>query len=70
MPFRFGDNSFYPHLERARSLGIEPSVVERPGLALDVDHPRDLEALLAVERDTRAHAFLRALPALGSRLAR
>ena len=25
LPFRFGDNSFHPHVARARALGIEPS---------------------------------------------
>ncbi len=58
LPLRFGDASFEPHVDRARGLGIEPRIVERPGLALDVDHPRDLSALLAVPADTRAHRYL------------
>ncbi len=47
LPLRFGDDSFFPHLERARALGIEPRIVERAGLALDVDTPADLAAFLA-----------------------
>jgi 2-phospho-L-lactate guanylyltransferase len=58
LPLRFGDDSFYPHLERARALGIEPSIVERPGLALDIDTPADLAAFLAAPSATRAYAYL------------
>lgn len=58
LPLRFGDDSFYPHLERARGLGIEPGIVERPGLALDVDTPDDLTAFLAAPSETRAYAYL------------
>jgi 2-phospho-L-lactate guanylyltransferase len=58
LPLRFGDASFEPHLERARSLGIEPRIIERAGLGLDIDHPADLRALLEVGGDTRAHRYL------------
>ena len=58
LPLRFGDDSFFPHLERARSLGIEPRVVERPGIALDVDTPEDMETFLATPSATRAYAYL------------
>ena len=58
LPLRFGDDSFYPHLKRARGLGIEPALVERPGLALDIDTPADLAAFLAAPSKTRAYAYL------------
>jgi 2-phospho-L-lactate/phosphoenolpyruvate guanylyltransferase len=58
LPLRFGDDSFYPHLERARALDIEPKIVERAGLALDVDTPADLAAFLAAPSATRAYAYL------------
>ena len=58
LPLRFGDDSFFPHLERARALGVEPAIVERPGLALDVDTPADLAAFLAAPSATRAYAYL------------
>lgn len=58
LPLRFGDDSFVPHLRRARALGIEPRTVERPGLALDVDTPDDLTAFLAAPSDTRAYVYL------------
>ena len=58
MRLRFGSNSFHPHLARARSLGIIPSVVPCPGIGLDIDTPRDLAAFLAVDNDTRARNYL------------
>jgi 2-phospho-L-lactate guanylyltransferase len=60
LPLRFGDDSFVPHLRRARDLGIEPQIVNRPGLALDIDTPDDLAALLTVPSDSRAYAYLAA----------
>jgi 2-phospho-L-lactate guanylyltransferase (CobY/MobA/RfbA family) len=51
-------DSFLPHLRRARALGIEPQIVQRPGLALDVDTPDDLAAFLAAPSPTRAYAYL------------
>jgi 2-phospho-L-lactate guanylyltransferase len=60
---RFGDNSFFPHLDAARRSGIEPTVVRLPGIAMDVDHPADLAALLALPQSagTRTRAFLEAV---------
>ncbi len=61
LPLRFGDDSFRPHVERARALGVEPRIVERDGFALDVDTPEDLAALRVRAGTTRAHACLEAL---------
>jgi 2-phospho-L-lactate guanylyltransferase len=58
VPLRFGEDSFHPHLAAARALGIEPRVVEAPGLALDIDHPVDLDAFRRLPATTRAHAVL------------
>jgi 2-phospho-L-lactate guanylyltransferase len=58
LPLRFGDDSFFPHLERARALGVEPRIVARPGLALDIDTPADLAAFLATPSTTRAYVYL------------
>ena len=55
VPLRFGDNSYFPHLDTARRHGIDPTIVPLPGFALDIDHPEDL------------HAFLRATPAMPTR---
>ena len=57
-PFRFGDDSYHPHLAAARAIGIEPTVVERPGIGLDIDTPGDLEAFLESPSDTRAYRLL------------
>ena len=58
LPFRFGENSFHPHLARARALGIEPGVVRRPRLALDIDTPADLRTFAAEASPTRAYRYL------------
>jgi 2-phospho-L-lactate guanylyltransferase len=58
LPLRFGDDSFLPHSQRARDLGIEPRIIERPGLALDIDTPADLAAFLAIPSRTRTYAHL------------
>ncbi len=59
---RFGDNSFFPHLDAARAHGIEPKVVRLPGIAMDIDHPADLAAFLRLpqSKGTRTRAFLEA----------
>ena len=57
-PFRFGDDSFHPHLAAARAIGIEPGVVERAGIGLDIDTPDDLQAFVASPSDTRAYRLL------------
>ena len=60
VPLRFGDNSFYPHLEAAEQSGIEPTVMPQPGIAMDIDHPVDLAAFLRMPQSvgTRTRAFL------------
>ncbi len=40
--FHFGVGSLAAHLADARQRGLEPSVVQRPGLAFDLDTPDDL----------------------------
>ena len=57
MTLRFGDDSFLPHLAAARALGIEPTIVKLPGIALDIDQPADLEAL----RRAKPHMPTRAI---------
>ncbi len=55
---RFGDDSFWPHLDAARRQGVEPTVVKLPGIALDIDRPEDVRA------------FARAIPRMKTRTAR
>ena len=47
VPLRFGDDSYFPHLAAARQHNTQPVIVRAPGIALDIDHPADLRALLA-----------------------
>jgi 2-phospho-L-lactate guanylyltransferase len=60
VPLRFGDNSYFPHLDAARRCGIEPTIVRQPGIAMDIDHPVDLAMFLRLPQSagTRTRAFL------------
>jgi len=58
VPLRFGDNSFFPHLDAAKAHGIEPEVVKLPRIALDIDTPEDLALFLGIPSQTRARALL------------
>lgn len=63
VPLRFGDNSFYPHLDAARKVGIEPVVKEHSGIATDVDTPEDVARLLRRDPNARSRAvrYLRSI---------
>ena len=63
VPLRFGENSYFPHLDAARRAGIEPTIVRLPGIAMDIDHPADLAAFLGLPQSagTRTRAFLESL---------
>ena len=60
VPLRFGEDSFYPHLDAARARGIEPLIVRQPGTGMDIDHPVDLVSFLRMSprTPTRTLAFL------------
>jgi 2-phospho-L-lactate/phosphoenolpyruvate guanylyltransferase len=61
VPLRFGEDSFYPHLDAARAQRIEPLVVRHPGIGMDIDNPVDLVAFLRMSPalPTRTLAFLK-----------
>jgi 2-phospho-L-lactate guanylyltransferase len=67
LPLQFGDYSFPPHVKKSQELGIEPVVVDRPGLGLDIDTPDDLVALLRAPSQTRSYRYLLA-SGIGRRL--
>jgi 2-phospho-L-lactate guanylyltransferase len=46
IPFRFGVGSLAAHREAARTAGASIMIVERPGLAFDLDTPDDLSEWL------------------------
>jgi 2-phospho-L-lactate guanylyltransferase len=60
VPLRFGEDSFYPHLDAARARGIDPLIVRHPGIGMDIDHPVDLISFLRMSPPvpTRTLAFL------------
>jgi 2-phospho-L-lactate guanylyltransferase len=60
VPLRFGEDSFYPHLDAARAQGIEPLVLRHPGIGMDIDNPVDLVTFLRMSPPvhTRTLAFL------------
>jgi 2-phospho-L-lactate guanylyltransferase len=58
VPLRFGPDSFFPHLAAARRQGLEPTIVRRPGIAVDVDEPADLARFMSHRSATRTWAFL------------
>ena len=63
VPLRFGDNSYFPHLDAARRAGIEPTVIRQPGIAMDIDHPVDLALFLRLPQSmgTQTRALLEVL---------
>ena len=60
VPLRFGEDSFYPHLDAARARGIDPLIIRQPGIGMDIDNPVDLVAFLKMSPPvrTRTLAFL------------
>jgi 2-phospho-L-lactate guanylyltransferase len=63
VPLRFGDNSYFPHLDAARRQGIEPTVIRQPGIAMDIDHPVDLALFMRLpqSKGTQTRVLLDAL---------
>ena len=60
VPLRFGDDSYFPHLDAARKLDIEPAIVRLPGIGMDIDHPEDIFRFMRMQPEvrTRTLAFL------------
>jgi 2-phospho-L-lactate guanylyltransferase len=58
VPLQFGNDSFLPHLAAARAIGIEPRVLQLPGIGQDIDNPEDLEAFMRTPSPTRTFALL------------
>lgn len=62
VPLRFGDDSYFPHLDAARTARIEPTIVPLPGIGMDIDHPVDLARFLGMtpRMETRTLRYLEA----------
>lgn len=60
-PLRFGNDSFKPHLAAAKATGKPCHVLRLPGIALDIDNPADLQALIERSGETRTQKMVRRL---------
>jgi 2-phospho-L-lactate guanylyltransferase len=58
VPLRFGEDSFFPHLQSAQARGIKPLLLRLPRVALDIDTAADLDLLIANPAPTRSHVLL------------
>ena len=65
MPLSFGPNSFFPHLETARSLGLKINSIPLSGIGWDIDTPADLKELCKKPIRTKAQNFLNRQNILG-----
>ncbi len=66
IPSRFGFDSFRKHQAEADARGLAWCSLTLPRLAVDVDEPEDLAALLALPGTTRTRAFLEAAGVTGT----
>jgi 2-phospho-L-lactate/phosphoenolpyruvate guanylyltransferase len=57
-PSRFGPNSLALHRSEAARVGVECLIVRNERIALDIDEPADLRALLELGRGTAAYMAL------------
>jgi 2-phospho-L-lactate guanylyltransferase len=62
IPFRFGHRSSAAHQREATARGLPLEVLPLPSLALDIDRPNDLAAVLAHPNGTRSQQLLASLP--------
>jgi 2-phospho-L-lactate guanylyltransferase len=58
-PLRFGNDSFLPHRAAATATGLPLVVLTLPGIALDVDTPQDLAALVVAAGERRSQRLAR-----------
>jgi 2-phospho-L-lactate guanylyltransferase len=58
-PLRFGNDSFQPHRAAAQATGKPCIVLQLPGIAADVDNPKDLQQLISRPGETRAQRLAR-----------
>ena len=58
VPLRFGPNSYFPHLETARKMGLTLNTTKLAGIGLDIDTQDDLQELCKQPFQTRAQEYL------------
>ena len=64
-PLRFGNDSFKPHHAAAQATGKPCTVLNLPGIAVDVDNPADLQQLIALPGESRAQRLARQIASVG-----
>ncbi|MSO91592.1 MAG: 2-phospho-L-lactate guanylyltransferase [Acetobacteraceae bacterium] len=57
VPLRFGEDSYFPHLDAARRLEIEPGIVRLPGIGMDIDHPEDIFQFMGMQPRVRTRTL-------------
>ena len=57
VPLRFGEDSYFPHLDAARNLDIDPSIVRLPGIGMDIDHPEDIFQFMRMQPVVRTRTL-------------
>jgi 2-phospho-L-lactate guanylyltransferase len=57
VPLRFGEDSFYPHLDAARRCGIDPLIVRHAGIGMDIDNPIDVVTFLRMSPPVRTRTL-------------
>lgn len=65
-PLRFGNDSFIPHRAAADATGKPCIILNLPGIAVDIDNPEDLKALIAMPGETRSQKLARGLLPTGT----
>ena len=65
IPFRFGPRSFAAHRRAAAERDLAVAVLSRSGLALDIDRPEDLPAVLGAD-GSRSREALRAMAVIAA----
>jgi 2-phospho-L-lactate/phosphoenolpyruvate guanylyltransferase len=58
VPLRFGPDSFFPHLDAARALGLQPTVIRNDAIGLDLDEPAELARFMEQRSSTRTWELL------------
>lgn len=58
IPSRFGEDSYRKHMDEARERGIHIDTYRNSRIALDIDHPDDLEEFLSEKSDTKTFEVL------------
>lgn len=57
----FGSNSYCRYKDASRRSGLQPQLIDAPGLALDIDTPADVDAFVSRSTGGATHTYFNAL---------